>query len=504
MNVATALDPRAFHLFEFRGRHLLYDLNTGTVSDLSPFASDCLRLLSTNGWEKALVDLRRSYPGITRAEIEACIVPLQDRGFFQFLGISREHQRRQLDLLWKHRPRAIQLFVAQNCNLQCRYCYAACNGSNQKRRLMSFEMARSAVDYLVLRSGRRKHLSITFFGGEPLMNFDCIVETVKYCMQLSRKRRKDFDFSVSTNATLLDEPKRRFIADHRFTMLISIDGYREMHNWQRPFGHGGGSFDVAIENAMRMLELWGTKGQTWRIKARANLTSRFHDADKVIAALESNGFTTIGLSAIYPHCGDDYGGVAITDEQWERLDDYYDRTMDVVMECLKRGDSLPPYARRWLGKSFENISKPIGTLGLRCGVGRNTNAVDCDGNLFPCHRYVGLDSYIIGDIFHGLDHDRTMRYYRACNETAFEACQACWLRSVCAGSCPWERSSPQQGVLPPDPGNCQRLTRAIERGIWLYHEIQRQYPETFDEIRKHYPGRDASPDMSILKSGEVI
>jgi uncharacterized protein len=498
MNMTTALDPRGFHLFEFRGRRLLYDLTTGTVSELSPFAFDCLRRLAAQDWEGALGDLRRSYPGITRAEIESCLVPLQKRGFFRFLGVSRERQRRHVDLLWRHRPRAIQLFVAQDCNLRCRYCYAASNGSNQKHRLMSFEMARAAVDYLVLQSGRRKHLSITFFGGEPLLNFDCIVRTVEYTQQVGPKLRKSFDFSVSTNGTLLDESKRRFLAEHRFTMLISIDGYREMHNWQRPFDGGAGSYDVMMENALQMLALWGARGEAWRVKARANMTSRFYDTDRVVGALESAGFTTIGLSAIYPHCGDDYGGVAISDEQWERLEDYYDRTLDIILGCLQRGDPLPPYARRWLGKNFENVSRPIGTLGLRCGVGRNTNAVDCDGNLFPCHRYVGLDPYVIGDIFHGLDHDRTLRYYRACNETAWEACQVCWLRSICAGGCPWERSSPREGVLPPDPRSCQRLARALERGVWLYHEVQRQYPEVFEEIREHYSARHAIPDLNSL------
>jgi uncharacterized protein len=490
------LDPRSFHAFKYRGDFLLFDLSTGATCRLNEFTFDAINVLAEHDWPEAVQQLNTRFPDLQVQQLRDCIAELQGLGFFRQTKPLRPRQDKQLNVLWRHHPRSIQMFVAQTCNLACKYCYAENQGSNAVGQLMSWDVAEATINHLVQASGSRRDLTITFFGGEPLMNVDLIVRTVNYCKEVSKSTGKRFAFTISTNGTLLTEDVRAFLNSHGFTMLVSLDGYADMHNAQRPFRDGSPSYQKVLENATAMLATFREQGQTWRIKARANLTSQYHDMKRTTKAIEDLGFTTVGLAAIRTCCGSTAGSSdsGLNAKDFEELDLAYESTIDDVLAAMEAGRELSPYARRWIGKAFQHVVKRVTTLGLICGVGRNTNAVDCRGSIYPCHRYVGMEAYRLGDVWSGLDREKTMAYYSRCNETAITNCQGCWLRFICAGACPWERSHPTDGVLTPTEPECGWRHRAAERGIWLYHEVRERFPEYLRQ-RGSKPGEKAAFDF---------
>jgi uncharacterized protein len=492
-NQQAFLDKSNFHLYRYRGSNLLYDITTGTICELNELAYDCLNAFSEFDFDQGLHHLQKKYPGLTREYIDQCLSPLMEKDFFKPPPYPREIQKKRLDVLWSHKSRGIQFFVSQACNMLCRYCYAEAQGSNAENRLMSWDVAKASVDHLVNGSGKRNNLSITFFGGEPLLNFPVIKRIVDYCHTIEREKGKKFTYSISTNGTLLNREVRQFLFDNNFSMLVSLDGFEEMHNWQRPSQRGNGTYKLILENSKEMLKIFKTRNEAWRIKMRSNLTSRYHDIEKVVGSLEKEEFTVIGISAARKpwvnegktRIADQVADTLLSDDDFKELDAYYEKIIDESLERLEKGEDLTPYAKRWVFKTINYSRKVTSTHGLRCGVGRNTNAVDAKGNIYPCHRYVGMDKFIIGDVFHGLDHDKTMHYYKMCNLSAIENCQSCWARFICGGGCPWERILDNGITGFMDPRDCKSVRRSLERGMWLNQKIKYYYPEVYNRLFQH-------------------
>lgn len=488
MSATPFLHRNSFHVFKHRNKYFLYDLSTSMLCRLNEFAFSTISLLGDEDLDSAYHELSLEYADIPKEAILSCIDELKAKGFFREQMCSEQHQSHRLNVLWQHHPRAIQMFMAQSCNLLCEYCYAEQQGSNDHDRLMSYEVAKSTVDYLIKSSGKRRRLSITFIGGEPLLNLDVIRKTVDYCESQSKQTGKVFDYSISTNGTLLNSEARTFLAERNFSMLVSIDGYKSMHDRHRPYRSGASSYDDVIENSTAMLDIFKKRGEAWRIKARANATSEFCDMPRIVESLESYGFTTIGIAIIRNSCGSTAGqrgdvqSLIVNSEKMHELMVFYDKLADDTLASLEQGNELTPFAHRWVSRTLNQTQKNISTLGLPCGVGRNTNVVDTKGNIFPCHRYVGMDAYCIGNIWSGLDKRKTMDYYNECNSTAMTKCGICWLQSKCSGGCPWERSHPAEGLQVPDEAECRLRRSGVERSLWLYNEIQERFPSTFQSM----------------------
>jgi len=384
------IDPRSYHVFEFRGELLLFDRATGTTLALNRVAHDTLRLLKSGDADAVRTSLEEIYPGIDYDEVRHSLLALKRRGLFAFQNVSASEQDEILETLWNHPPRRIQMLMAQGCNLGCRYCYAWRNGSNQKHTLMPWRIARQAVDYLVWRSASRPDLQITFFGGEPLLNYPVIKQVVAYCREIESLGRKKFLFELITNGTLLDKEVVDFIVSEKFLLFISIDGWKEMHNYNRPSMSKDDLYDTIVSNATYANEQYKKHG-LMPVKARANLTDKYHDHLAVGKYLESLGFTSIGVGPIEPLSHGDPSPSALTEDQADELSAQTDELLVGCLEHLRRGERLGPFLGSQFNKSIR-LLEPRKTLGVTCGIGRNTVVVDNKGNLFPCHRYEGMDS----------------------------------------------------------------------------------------------------------------
>ena len=212
-----SIDCRSFHVYHKEGQNFLFDRATESLSEVDDAFFVFFQELEAGAtWNEAHIKYVSTGGEEPLDVLCGIIEEMISNGFFRFEPVDQALQSKLIDRLMVHHPRRLQLLMAQGCNLGCRYCYAWRNGSNQKNTLMSFEMAKTSVDHLIQRSGSRKNLQITFFGGEPLLNWEVLKEVVDYCRSVESSTDKSFIFEVITNCTLLTEDKSQFLRMRNF------------------------------------------------------------------------------------------------------------------------------------------------------------------------------------------------------------------------------------------------------------------------------------------------
>ncbi len=475
------LDYRTFEVFKYREAFILYDIATGAVLATDERAYDLLSRAKDHTKEELL----RLFPGeeytLAFEEIEI----LREAGFFQYEGAPSEPEAEQyFESLWNHAPRRIQLFVAQSCNLACKYCYAEEQGSNARGKLMTFDVAKQAVDYLVEKSRNRPHLSIQFFGGEALLNFRLIKQVVEYCKGLEKTTDKKFFYQISTNGVLLTPEARKFLVEHQFASLVSIDGDKEGHDRNRVMRGGAGSYDRVVDNALKFQQDYLDNGQHHeQLKIRATLTRNNASAIKAADAIAAAGFLHIGVGSAEERpfsTSDDK--IGFTAEQRMALDIEQEEFLDRFLEAVRKREK--PVYSPYEGALAQMHNTSRYYYGIMCGVGRNTNAVDTDGVIFPCHRYVGMDNYKIGDIYNGLDKEAIMNYYRQAHYTAKPKCSGCWARRLCGGLCTWLLSNDDGEVWRASETMCDGIRKGIHRSLYAYYASKKIVTENQAEKNK--------------------
>ncbi len=479
----TVLDRRTYHVFKYREKAILYDVATGLLLRIDdPFVFDLLDMSRQHDLSTVLWLLSQRYGKITGDVVQRVLAPFIEAGLFHYEQPHARIVERIRRRLKNHHPRRIQLYIAQACNLACVYCYAEENGSNQRGKLMTYETAREAVEHLLERSGNRKTLTVQFFGGEPLLNVPVMKRIVEHTEDVSRTTGKGFRYQISTNGTLLTEEIQDYIVQHDMGTLVSVDGDEETHNRQRPLRGGGKSYHLVMEKAKQLNEKFNQRGKR-TLKIRANIINGPEiDPDRISSFFEAAGFTHIGISGIHPRPGEEteYSFDEEGLERWrQRSDQMFAKWLEAVDSHAKTPNS---YTDKQVARALNAVAgeRTLGTI--RCGVGRNTNAVDVDGNIYPCHRYVGLENYIIGNVRTGIDEKKISDYYDRLINNTLEWCSACWARTKCGGPCPWEISKTDGEITPPSERTCRHTKHALERAFYTYVCLAERHPERLNEI----------------------
>lgn len=477
LEAATTIDPRSFHIFRIDGTDLLFDRSTASVSEVDPIAAEVFRNLEGGTpLVEALSQVSKTVPGIQVSELQVALMALRARGFFQYSPIKQEEQTRMLDIFLNHPPYRAQLLVSQKCNLACRYCYAWRNGANALQALMSWDVAKAAVDYLIRTSAGRPSLHITFFGGEPLLNYPIIQQVVRYCSEVLPLVKKTVTFELVTNGTLLTREVVDFLVANRFLLFVSIDGPRAMHNYNRPALNGEDLYDTILRNALYANEQYKAHGLV-PVKARANLTADHCDYFGVGAFLAKLGFQVIGVGTInQPNHGPVVPG-AILDSQADYLQATTNAVITESAKRLARGESVDYFTRLQFRKSMLQFGFQT-TQGITCGVCRNTQAIDTQGRIFPCHRYEGMTNFVVGNVLSGgLYKHLVWRYYCEANQRAIRRCENCWIRDYCAGGCIWSLSKEDGSFVEPLAVDCERRRQSMERTLWLRYYLSKHAPQ---------------------------
>lgn len=360
------------------------------------------------------------------------------------------------------------LNVAQDCNMRCSYCFAMAGTYGKDARTMDRETAFRAVDFLLEHSGESQEVTLTFFGGEPLLNFDVIQATVKYAREEARKIGKVVDFSLTTNGTLLSEDRVRFFSDQRIGVTVSMDGPPEVHDRNRRLMGGQGSYRAVLPRALALIQGHRTRP----VGARATLTRDIPDLKQCLFHLLDLGFHEVGFSPVTSSDPTHYLSEADLESLLTQFRDLAFLFRDRALEG------------RFLG--FSNISNLVAELHAGevkrypCGAGLGLLGVSSTGDLFLCHRLVENDEALLGSLGKGIDHEKRGLLLKALHLGKKADCHGCWVRHLCAGGCYHEALERQGGLSRRNAQYCEWLRAWVGIGIEVYLDILEENRSFFD------------------------
>jgi len=479
------LDLPICHSFEYRDVRIALDVEKMIPVAVDDVGQACLEEFGAHGSiAKTAAALGSRFSPDQVESALADVLELRRRGLFQgpVTTYSEEDYEGLIRRLLRMATGNIELYLAEACNLRCKYCYVDSHDALGNG-LMPEEVALAAVD-LVFRRSRDvvPNIQITFFGGEPLLNKPVMKSVIRHSQELGRKHNKKVMYSLTTNATLMDDEVINLIKRYNFGLMISMDGPPEVQDDIRVDIHGNGSFQRAAENVKRLMR------RRRRVTTRCTVSNRHLNLYDIVTFLEDFGFTRVALS----YCqGKSYalGPYDIGPDHRPTIEREMDRLLVRWMEQVRRGEPLnsDPYSGtvRSIHKG-EHERAPM----LSCGLCRGCTTVGIDGSLYPCHRYVGMHNWVVGDVWAGVSEER----HEWCLRNYFETkkkCESCWAVSFCGGMCAWYVSHEDGRCVAPPDWRCESLKRWLERGIWIYDTVRKECPEFLKAI-------DQQPEDRIL------
>lgn len=352
--------------------------------------------------------------------------------------------------------KALCLHVAHDCNLRCAYCFAEGGEYHGHRALMSEEVGKAALDFLLKNSGSRKNLEVDFFGGEPLMNFDVVKKLVQYGREQEKLYGKTFRFTITTNGVLLDEEKQQFINEHMHNMVLSLDGRKEVNDRMRPKAGGQGSYDAIVPKFIHAAE---SRNQT-DYYVRGTYTRYNLDFYEDVIHLADLGFQQISVEPVVADASEPY---ALREEDLPVLYEQYEKLAKEL------------YRRKKEGKDFNFFHFNIDLTGgpcvykrlAGCGSGTEYLAVSPEGDLYPCHQFVGMDEFKMGTVTEGVTNTEKREEFLKCNVYAKEACKNCWCKFFCSGGCAANAYQFSGSLLTPYEIGCDLQRKRVECAIMI-------------------------------------
>ena len=360
---------------------------------------------------------------------------------------------------FKKRPtvvKALCLHIAHDCNLACKYCFAEEGEYHGRRALMSFEVGKKALDFLIANSGSRRNLEVDFFGGEPLMNFDVVKQLVVYGREQEKLHDKQFRFTLTTNGVLLNKEVQEFANKEMANVVLSVDGRKEVHDFMRPFRGGQGSYDYIIPKFKEMAE---SRNQT-NYYVRGTFTHYNTDFASDVLSLADEGFKQISVEPVVAPETEDY---AIKASDLPKIMEEYDY---LAKEMLKREKE---------GRGFNFFHFMIDLSGgpcvakrlSGCGSGTEYLAVTPWGDLYPCHQFVGQEEFLMGNVDEGIVRTDLQEEFKCCNVYAREKCQDCFAKFYCSGGCAANSYNFTGRITDTYDIGCEMMRKRVECAIML-------------------------------------
>ena len=461
-----------YHLFAYRNNYYVFDIETSAVLKLDAPAHAALTLRSTGvSPDEIVTQLSHEYGETTVQTVLRELSWLEQRGLFRapvrtYGDAENEAYIQQLTRMGTNK---IELYLAEACNLRCRYCYVNANDA-LNHGLMPWEIAKQAIDFVFKRAGSADSVNITFFGGEPLLNKPVLKQAIAYSQQMGAEQGKTVGYSMTTNATLLDDEIIDLIKHYNFGLMISLDGPQEVQDAMRPFADGRGSFETATRNIKRLM------ARRRAVTVRCTLSNLDLDRPKIVQFLEDFGFTRVAMSRCTGTV-DGLGPYDIGPEENAVLHTQDDYFAERLFDQLAHGERIKFNPWATVVRSIHDQQNRR----MRCGVGRGCTTVGIDGRLYPCHRYVGMDKYVLGHVTTGIDQAAFADYLRGYFSTKHK-CETCWALNLCGGYCPWYVSGNDGVFAEPEEWWCEEIRQWFEMGIWMYDTLRSDYPEYWRQL----------------------
>lgn len=464
-------DKLPVHLFTYADRKFFMDISTGYFVETDNKAFDILSnldSLSPSSKARLLSKPGYTYSGEEIEEVLQELDHLKKAGFFRPEAPEQETEIDQyLRRILKKKSSHITLSISQACNMSCKYCYAEGGNFGKEILLMSEETALRSVDYLFEKTKGVQDIGIIFFGGEPLLNFKVIKEAVRYSRELAKKTGQRVGYSLTTNGTIMNDEIIEFLCRNRFGLKVSMDGPKDIQDDMRPLKSGKGSYDLVAENLKRLLKRRG------HLSVRPTLNSHNLEMNRLAHFFEEFGFTRIGFGIAEGSCfaKEDYD---FGPEEFEKIFSEYEITAKEILDRLDRKENVP-------FNPFENLLAEIHNrrkTRVRCGLARGVSTIAADGRIYPCHRYVGMDAFIIGNLETGIDKERAYQVLKDYYKVKQHCRQTCWARHICGGPCPFYVAHPSGTHYYPDEKHCRFIRKSYELGIWFYDQLNKRHHQT--------------------------
>ena len=449
------------HTFEMFDKYIALDVNSGCVHELDKLSYDVLNFLDIKGLDpeddealfKTVGEFRREYSSEDIAEVIEDLAELKRNDM-----LWAEDDFVYNDDLKKNAPvKAMCLHISHDCNLRCKYCFADEGKYHTDcRELMSAETGKRAMDYLVRNSGSRRNLEIDFFGGEPLMNFEAVKEIVSYARELEKKHDKVFRFTITTNGILLDDDKLEFINREMGNIVLSIDGRKEVNDRVRFRADGTGSYDSIVPVFQKTAE---SRGQD-NYYVRGTFTRYNLDFSKDVLHLADLGFKQISVEPVV--CGEetDY---SLREQDLPRIFDEYETLVREYVARKKEGGGFNFFHFMIDLDEGPCIIKRVSG----CGCGCEYIAVAPNGDVYPCHQFVGSEEYKMGSIYDDGELDRDLRNeFAACNIYSKPDCRDCFAKFFCSGGCVANACLINGSINKPHKLSCEMMRKRVECSLY--------------------------------------
>ncbi len=449
------------HQYKLNGYNIVLDTCSGAIHVVDEVAYDMIELFNDRTKDELVSEMMKKYghrEDVTEEELRLCVEDIKSLiaagklftpdTFEDKAGTFKERSGNVI--------KALCLHVAHICNLNCDYCFASQGKYHGERAVMSFEVGKRALDFLIENSGTRHNLEVDFFGGEPLMNWDVVKQLVEYARSVEKQHNKNFRFTLTTNGVLIDDDVIDFANREMSNVVLSLDGRREIHDLKRVDHAGNGSYDRIVPKFQKLVESRG--GENYYM--RGTFTHANPDFTKDIFHMLDLGFTELSMEPVV--CAPD-DPAALTPEDLEIVKEQYEI---LAKEMIKRGKE---------GKGFTfyhyMIDLTEGPCVYKrisgCGSGTEYMAVTPWGDIYPCHQFVGEEQYKLGDIWNGVTNDALREDFRSCNAYSREECKTCWAKLYCSGGCAanaYHASGSIRGIY--EPG-CELFRKRMECAIMI-------------------------------------
>ena len=410
------------HQYKNNGYSICLDVNSGAVHIVDDIVYDIISLYEGRKEEEIIKELESKYEVSDIKEALEEVKTLVEEG-----SLFTEDIYENYIMDFKKRKtvvKALCLHIAHDCNLACRYCFAEEGEYHGRRELMSFEVGKKALDFLIANSGSRKNLEVDFFGGEPLMNFEVVKQLVKYGREQEKIYNKNFRFTLTTNGVLLNDDIMEFANKEMANVVCSIDGRKEVNDKMRPFRNGKGSYDLILP---KFKKLANSRNQT-NYYVRGTYTHFNKDFANDVIHLANEGFEQISVEPVVAPANEPY---AIKEEDVEELKNQYDILAKEIIERRKNGKYINFFHFMIDLEGGPCVAKRLSG----CGSGTEYLAVTPWGDFYPCHQFVGNEEFLLGNVDEGITNTKVRDEFKLCNVYAKPKCHDCFAKFYCSGGC---------------------------------------------------------------------
>ena len=416
------------HQYKNNGYDIVLDVNSGAIHVVDDVTYDVIEMyaarenVADTSAEEIVTALSGKYG---KEEVEEAIDEVQTLIKNEELFTKDTYENYMMD--FKKRPtvvKALCLHIAHDCNLACRYCFAEEGEYHGRRALMSFEVGKKALDFLIANSGSRHNLEVDFFGGEPLMNWQVVKDLVAYGREQEKLHDKNFRFTLTTNGVLLNDEIMEFCNREMSNVVLSLDGRREINDKMRPFRNGSGSYDMIVPKFQKLAE---SRHQT-NYYVRGTFTHNNLDFSEDVKHLADLGFEQISVEPVVTDPKEPY---ALRPEDVPQLLEEYDKLAVELLKRQKEGRGVNFFHFMIDLSGGPCVAKRLSG----CGSGTEYLAVTPWGDFYPCHQFVGNEKFLMGNVDEGIVRPDIVDEFKCCNVYAKEKCRSCFAKFYCSGGC---------------------------------------------------------------------